>query len=102
MTESAPYEALFNEASHIADELNTANHQRCALLTWICALKMAAKLIQAKHAHFQPEQAANLAAEIEHIDEILAEMTILLIPGQAEGNIVRAHRINNTEPRDRS
>lgn len=96
------YVALMNEASLIANELNEANHRRCDLLVWIAALKMAAKVVIAKHALIQPEHAKDLEDEVAHIDLVIQNMTIILHqlkPGETARDVVQAYEMS-TDPKD--
>lgn len=106
MSEEGDYAPIFSEAAEIASELNHVNHGRCDLLVWICALKMAAKLVVHQHSFDQPEQAVALAEEVAVVDSIIDEMTLIvhrLKPGEAApSDTVRSFKVGGTPPGERS
>lgn len=79
MTEySKDVQRMLNEAGSIASELNRVNEGRCDVLTWVCALQLASRLVVAMYQKQEPEKAERFARDVERVLDLLANMVIVV------------------------
>lgn len=76
---------MLEEASAIALELNRVNHGRCDLVTWVCALQMASRIVVAAQNEQEPENAANLNHDIEYLARLMSKMDVLVVQEKPTG-----------------